>query len=282
MNCPFCGSTLAKVAAICPNCKIQLPEQNLFAYYEAVLARDKSLAKVENRTKLDAQVKIEAEARAKLLEEARERARIEDERLAMERLRESEELRAKHQAMAEEMRIKREKFLEKNSMKLKVGGFVLVLLIAGGLVAQYLIGSKENTKIAQVASEDKKLAACVALGYAAKDTVELLNRTLEFNRDGGLTESKIKNLRMYSIDIQASLLSQTSGEAFSTPQLEATIIKVAGSLNAYPDKLKGLKTEAEILEKATEPLYQVIKKSQKVCVASGLANQFNNASGWDK
>ena len=70
MNCPFCGTTLAKVAAICPSCKTQLPEARLFNYYAAALERDKSLAQPEKRKKLDSLVQEESAEREKLLVEA--------------------------------------------------------------------------------------------------------------------------------------------------------------------------------------------------------------------
>lgn len=106
INCPFCGSALGKVAAICPSCKIQLPESNLFSYYASALDRDKSLAQPDKRAKLDALVLKEAVTRKELLEAAKQRASADAARNEAERALREKELSEKHIASSAAARVK--------------------------------------------------------------------------------------------------------------------------------------------------------------------------------
>ena len=150
MNCPFCGTNLAKIAAICPSCKIQLPDARLFNYYSAALDRDKSLAQPEKRSKLDSIVEKEAEARNAMLAEAKERARLEEERLNAERLKKEKEMRARQASAIEEARVKREQFFSENGKKIKVWSTVAVLAVGAAIgVTNYLKPEPPKIKAAQ-------------------------------------------------------------------------------------------------------------------------------------
>lgn len=282
MNCPFCGTTLVKVAAICPSCKIQLPEAQLFSYYAAALVRDRSLAQPEKRAKLDSLVKVEAEAREKLLAEARERARIEDERAAAQRQKEAEEYRARQAVVAQEMRQKREDFWDRNGTKVKLLSSLLALLLVGVFGATYFFNQRDLDDSISTSAQEEKLEPCVALGAAAKDINVLLNGTLERYRDGGLSAGDLKSIGRSAIDIQAELLSKTTGQTLNQPELESQIIYLGSSLSVYSESLRGLNSEEEIITKATNPLQKLTVRSQRLCQSKGYGNQFMDASGWEK
>ena len=279
MNCPFCGSQLAKVSAICPGCKIQLPEQNLFAYYEAALSRDKTLALAENRGKLDAQVKKEADARAKLLAEARERAKIEAAEREAEREQREKEYRERVAIAQKEAQVKRDEFFAQNSKKIKIGGVLAAVLIAAA-VGTFIVLQPDPPKAFDV--NVGKVEPCTALGTAAKEVNLLLNQTLEQNTDGGLSESEIRKLWSKAQDIQLKLLGDTVGQTQDVPKLEDAIIPLANALSVYGDSIRGLKSEAELISKGTDPIHQLAKSSLTACESAGFAKQFLDASGWEK
>jgi hypothetical protein len=279
MNCPFCGSTLAKVAAICPSCKIQLPESRLFTYYAAALERDKSLSQPEKRAKLDAMVEMEAEARKTLLEEAKEKARIEEIRRITEKAKDENDARLRQQAAAEDSQIKREEFFKQNGKKLKVIAVLGVLTIAAILGGTNYL--KPESPKGAVAQAEIKNEPCIALGIAAGQITPLLNLTLEMNRDSGLSLLEIKSIETKARGIQVELMGTTNGQTQDFPNLEAAIIKLAGALGLYDNSLQGLNTESEILEKATEPLNNLAIKSEKACKSAGFGNQFKEYSGWE-
>lgn len=270
---------MAKVSAICPGCKIQLPDQQLFSYYEAVLSRDKSLAKIENRSKLDAQVKLEADARAKLLAQARERAKIEAEEQAAERQRRDAEYRERVAQSQKEAQVRRAVFIEKNSRKIKLGS-VLVVLVAVAAIGIGIALKPEPPKPFDV--NEGKVAPCTALGTAGKEINILLNDTLEQNRDGGLSANEIKILWSRAQDIQLKLLNDTIGQTQDLPELEGVILPLGNSLSVYGDSIRDLKSESEIISKGTEPVHKLAVSAKKACDAAGYSKQFNDASGWEK
>jgi hypothetical protein len=235
MNCPFCGTNLAKVAAICPSCKIQLPEQRLFTYYAAALDRDKSLAQPEKRLKLDAIVAKEAEARAALLQEAKERARAEEARLKIERELSAKEARLRQEEASKKARIQRQQFMTENRMKIQVTTVAAVIVIAGFFgVASYLEPEPLKAKAPQA---EVKSEPCVALGTAARETNLLLNETLARNLDAGLTAADIATIGENARVIQSKLLGTTNGQTAGYPKLEEAILRLANSLSVYSQSL---------------------------------------------
>ena len=280
MNCPFCGTNLAKVAAICPSCKIQLPEQRLFTYYAAALDRDKSLAQPEKRLKLDAIVAKEAEARAALLQEAKDRARAEELRLKIEREQSAKEARLLQEAASDKARIQRQQFMAENRIKMRVSAVAGVIVIAGFLgVASYLEPEPLKAKAPQV---EVKAEPCEALGTAARETNVLLNETLEKNLDAGLTAAEITTLGDNARVIQSKLLGTTNGQTAGYPKLEEAILGLANSLGVYSQSLEGLSEESEIIRKATNPIHKLAVKGQQACNSAGFKDQFKDASGWEK
>ena len=280
MNCPFCGTNLAKVAAICPSCKIQLPEQRLFTYYAAALDRDKSLAQPEKRSKLDAIVGKEAEARAALLQEAKERARAEESRLKMEWEESQKQERLRQGAASEAARIQRSQFMSENRRKIQVSAVAGVIVIAGIVgVGSYLKPEPPQAKAPQI---ELKSEPCVALGTAAKEMNLMLNETLAKNLDAGLSELDIVSLGNSARVIQSKLLGTTNGQTAGYPELEEAILRLTNSLGTYSNSLKGLDSESEILEKATNPIHRLAIDGQRACNSAGFANQFKDASGWEK
>jgi hypothetical protein len=280
MNCPFCGTSLIKVAAICPSCKIQLPEAKLFSYYAAALERDKSLAQSDKRAKLDSIVEKEALARTALLAEAKERAEREEAQLAAERLKSEKEMRARQAAAVAESRVKREHFLAENGKKIKAGGVVAVLAISAVVgVTNYLKPEPPKVK-APIA--DIKAEPCAALGTAAKKSIVLLNKTLKNFREGGFSNSEISKLNIEARNIQAELVGTTNGQTLELPLLEDVIIRLSNSLGAYGDSLVGLKNEDDVFGKGTGTIHKLLVESQKVCKEAGQGNQFKDTSGWEK
>ena len=279
MNCPFCGSNLAKVSAICPGCKTQLPEQHLFAYYEAALVRDKSLALVENRSKLDSQVKREAEARAKLLAEAREKAKIEEAAQNAEREQRDKEYRERVAIAQKEAQARRDEFFAKNSKKLRMGGMLIALLIVGGIGVNSVL-QPDPPKPYDV--NVGRVAPCVALGHAAKSINLLLNDTLEANREAGLSDSEIKKLWSTAQDIQLKLLDETVGQTEAYPKLEDAIMTLGNKLSVYGDSIRGMQNESQLILQGTDPVHELAKAGLTACEKAGFAKQFLDASGWEK
>ena len=278
MNCPFCGTTLAKVAAICPSCKTQLPEARLFNYYAAALERDKSLAQPEKRKKLDSLVLEESVEREKLLVEAKERARLEAEREEKERARQAKEYRERQEVLAIEAKAKREEYLEKNRTKLRVIGS-LVFVVVAAVIAASIIIKPEGPKPFE--SNDVRLEPCIALGLAAKDVTALLNLTLESNRDGGLSAADLARIRNSTEQVQANLYGQTIGQTNNLPKIEDAVLNLYSALGAFPDSLTGEMSEGEIIKKSTDPLNRIAIQAGNACKSAGLGNQFNEASGWE-
>jgi hypothetical protein len=280
MNCPFCGTNLAKVAAICPSCKIQLPEQRLFTYYASALDRDKSLAQPEKRAKLDAIVEKEAEARTALLQEAKERARAEESRLKIERELSEKDARLRQEAASKKARIQRQQFMTENRKKIQVTTVAGVIVIAGVVgIGSYLKPEPPKVKAPQV---EVKSEPCVALGTAARETNLLLNETLEKNLDAGLTAADITTLGDNARVIQSKLLGTTNGQTAGYPKLEEAILRLANSLGVYSKSLEGLSEESEIIKKATNPIHKLAIAGQQACNSAGFKNQFKDASGWEK
>jgi hypothetical protein len=280
MNCPFCGTNLAKVAAICPSCKIQLPEQRLFTYYAAALDRDKSLAQPEKRSKLDAIVEKEAEARAALLQEAKERARAEESRLKMEWEASQKQESLRQAAASEAARIQRSQFMSENRRKIQVSAVAGVIVIAGVVgVGSYLKPEPPKAKAPQI---EVKSEPCVALGTAAGELNLLLNETLKMNSDSGLSAVEIQSLSENARAIQTKLLGTTNGQTTGFPRLEDAILRLANSLSAYSNSLEGLSDESEIIKKATNPIHKLAIEGQQACNSAGFGEQFKDASGWEK
>lgn len=283
MNCPFCGTNLAKVAAICPSCKIQLPEQRLFTYYASALDRDKSLAQPEKRAKLDAIVEKEAEARSALLQEAKERARAEESRLKIERELSEKDARLRQEAASKKARIQRQQFITENRKKIQVATVAGVIVLAGVVgIGSYL--KPEPPKLPEVKAPqvEVKSEPCVALGTAARETNLLLNETLEKNFDAGLTAAEITSLGDKARVIQSKLLGTTNGQTAGYPKLEEAILRMANSLGVYSKSLEGLSEESEIIKKATNPIHKLAIAGQQACNSAGFKNQFKDASGWEK
>lgn len=195
---------MVKVAAICPNCKIQLPDARLFSYYSAALDRDKSLAQPDKRSKLDSIVQKESEARTALLEQAREKARIEEERNARERAQKEKEMRERQAVILEDAREKRQEFLARNRKKFTIG-VILTAVLASVATGSAIILKPDPPKV-KISAPDIKVQPCTALGKAAKGTNSLLNLTLEKNRDGGLSATDIHLLGQVAREIQVSLI----------------------------------------------------------------------------
>jgi multidrug efflux pump subunit AcrA (membrane-fusion protein) len=283
MNCPFCGTNLAKVAAICSSCKIQLPEQRLFTYYAAALDRDKSLAQPEKRSKLDAIVEKEAEARAALLQEAKERARAEELRLKAEWEASQKQERLRQAAASEAARIQRSQFMSENRKKIQVSAIAGVIVIAGVVgVGSYLKPEPPKAPKANAPQIEVKLEPCIALGTATRELNLMLNETLALNSDDGLSELDIVSLGNSARVIQSKLLGTTNGQTAGYPKLEEAILRLANSLGTYSNSLKGLDGESEILKKATDPISWIAVDGQRACKSAGFVNQFNDASGWEK
>ena len=278
MSCPFCGTGLSTVAAICPSCKNQLPEAHLIPYYSAALARNKTLAQADRRAELDAIVKKEAAARSTLLNEARERARIEEERARVESLRKADELQTRYAAEAAEARLRREAFFTLNRNKLIAWGLAAIVCVTALVVT---INMLRQEAIGIAASEPEiRVQPCIALGNAAKDSITLLNNTLDGFRDGGLAAAEIKALGESARNIQTELLSSTIGQANELPEVEGSVISFANVLATFEKSLVGLESESMILSKATGPVHEVAKEAEQVCKSSGFYKQFNEASGW--
>lgn len=278
MNCPFCGTLLSKVAAICPSCKNPLPEANLIPYYSAALARDKTLAQADKRAALDAIVKKEAEARTALLNEARERARVEQELEREERLRRAEEQQARYASEAEASRLRREAFLARNSKKLILWGTVAVLGITASAVTINALQPKPIPVAAP--APEVRVEPCTALGSAAKETVVLINRTFDESFDSNLSVAEITALGELARSIQGSLLSSTIGQASDLPKIEGAVLTFSNALGSYRKALVALRSNSSELSSVTGPLQAVTKQAQKVCQSSGFLKQFNDASGW--
>jgi hypothetical protein len=268
-----------KVAAICPNCKIQLPEVRLFSYYSSALVRDKSLAQPEKRSKLDAIVTKESEARSALLEQAREKARVEEERIARERAQKEKEMRERQAVILKEAREKRQEFIERNRKKFLVGAVVTSVLASVATGSAILL--KPDQPTAKISAPDIKLQPCIALGDAAKKINSLLNLTLEKNLDGNLSITDIYLLGQSASQIQVSLIGSTNGQTSGFPGIEGAIIGLGNNLGAYSQVLEGLRSEEEILRKATNPLHKLNIAGQKACISAGFGGQFKTASGWE-
>ena len=279
MNCPFCGSNLVKVSAICPGCKIQLPEQNLFPYYDAALARDKSLSKPENRSKLDAQVKVEAEARANLLQVAHEKARIEAVKQEEQRLRQINEDKERVAKAHKEAQLKRAVFLEKNKGKIKLYSVLAIVLVLSVIAVSIALMPKPP-KPYDV--NEGKVQPCIALGAAAKGVSELVSKTLEENQNGGLDSNEISGLSISAQKISSKLFDETIGQTQNYPEIEGVIVALVNELNAYGVALNNLKSEAEVVAKVTKPVFKLAKSGESACKAQGFSNLFNQASGWEK
>lgn len=269
-----------KVAAICPNCKIQLPDARLFSYYSAALDRDKSLAQSDKRSKLDAIVQKESEARTALLEQAREKARVEEERNAKERAQKDKEMRERQAIILQEAREKRQEFLARNRKKFTIG-VILTAVLASVATGSAIILKPDPPKV-KISAPDIKVQPCTALGKAAKGTNSLLNLTLEKNRDGGLSATDIHLLGQVAREIQVSLIGSTNGQTSGLPGLEDAILKLGNSLGYYKKSLVGLGSEEEILTKATNPLHKLNIAGQKACISAGFGGEFKTASGWEK
>ncbi|CAN2190110.1 hypothetical protein MCEMRE26_00497 [Candidatus Nanopelagicaceae bacterium] len=281
MSCPFCGTSLSKVAAICPSCKIQLPEANLFPYYAAALDRDKSLAQPDKRSKLDGIVEKEALARSAMIAEARERAKEEEAHQLIERAKSEKALRLRQEAAAEESRLRRERFMQDNGKKLKIWGAIGVITIGALVGATNYLKPEPPKPVAP--KEDIKVEPCLALGTAAKKTLALLNLTLEKNvSDGGLSGSEINSLNLSARDIQAELMGTTSGQTLGQPGLEEAIQRLANNLGIYGDSISDIKTESALVNRALEPIRKLAASGQRACASAGFADQFNETSGWDK
>jgi hypothetical protein len=278
MSCPFCGTGLSTVAAICPSCKNQLPEAHLIPYYSAALARDKTLAQADRRAELDAIVKTEAAARSTLLNEARERARIEEERERVERLRKADELRTHYVAEAAEARLRREAFVTRNRKKLIAWGTAAIMSVTALVVT---INMLRPEAIGIAASEPEvRVQPCIALGNAAKDSITLLNNTLDGFRDGGLSLVEIRELGESAKNIQTELLTSTIGQANDMPEVEGSVLSFANVLGIFENSLVGLDSEFMIISKATSPVHEIAKEAEQICKSSGFYKQFNEASGW--
>ena len=283
MNCPFCGTNLTKVAAICPSCKIQLPEQRLFTYYAAALDRDKSLAQPEKRSKLDAIVEKEAEARAALLLEAKERARAEELRLKVEWEASQKQERLRQVAASEAARIQRSQFMSENRRKIQVSAVAGVIVIAGVVgIGSYLKPEPPQPPKVKAPQIEVKSEPCVALGTAAGELNLMLNETLKMNSDSGLSALEIQSLSENARAIQTKLLGTTNGQTTGFPRLEDAILRLSNSLGAYSNSLKGLSDESEIIKKATNPIHKLAIEGQQACNSAGFGNQFKDASGWEK
>lgn len=274
MNCPFCGTNLAKVAAICPSCKIQLPEIQYFSYYMAALERDRSLAKPEMRAKLDALVKEEAEARRKLLAEARERARIEEEAAAAQRAKEAEEYRARQAIVAQEMKQKREEFLSRNRKKIRLLG-VFTSIAAILLVGASIIFKPDPPKPYE--SNDVRLDPCTALGIATRDSEKLLLITTDSSLSGGISRTEFAQIDIEAESIQAALFEKTIGQANERPKLESMVIDLHTALGNFRGTIGSLMAGKGVVNSAITPLKKVILKSQQVCNSEGLGKEFNEA-----
>lgn len=268
-----------KVAALCPNCKIQLPDIRLFLYYSAALDRDKSLAQPEKRPQLDAIVQKESEARTALLEKAREKARVEEERNARERAQKDKEMRERQAVILEEVREKRQEFIGRNRKKFITG--VVVTAVLASVATGSVILLKPDSPKARVSALDIKLQPCIALGKASKEITSLLNLTLEKNREGGLSTTDLYLLGQSASQIQVSLIGTTNGQTSGFPGLEDAILQLGNNLGAYSQILTGLGSEQEIFSKATNPLNRLSIAGQKACISAGLGGQFETASGWE-
>ena len=268
-----------KIAAICPNCKIQLPDARLFSYYSAALDRDKSLAQPEKRTKLDAIVQKESEARMAMLQEAREKAKAEEERSARERAQKDKEMRERQAVILQDAREKRQEFIGRNRKKFIIG--VIVTAALTSVAAGSVILLKPNPPKAKVSAPDIKSQPCTALGKAAKEITPLLNLTLEKNLDGGLSTTDIHLLGQVAREIQVSLIGSTNGQTAGLPGLEDAILKLGNSLGFYKKSLVGLGSEEEILSKATNPINRLSIAGQKACISAGFGGEFKTASGWE-
>lgn len=274
MNCPFCGTTLTKVAAICPSCKIQLPEAQFFSYYAAALERDRSLAQPEKRAKLDSLVKVEAEAREKLLAEARERARIEEERAAAQRQKEAEEFRARQAVVAQEMKQKRQDFLRENKKKIRIFGFIATLVVISLIVASVLIKS-ETPKPFE--SESIRRDPCTALGIANRDLDKLIGITMDSNRENGLSNVELTRIRNEAEAIQAALFEQTIGQANDSPQLEGAVLNLHNEIGKFAKNLFDGMTETQLLTQSINPLRRISIQAKKICDTAGLGSEYEEA-----
>ena len=268
-----------KVAAICPNCKLQLPDVRLFSYYSAALDRDKSLAQPEKRSKLDAIVQKESEARTALLEQAREKAKIEEERNAKESAQRDKEMRERQAIILEEARVKRQEFIGRNRKKFLIG--VIVASVLAVVATGSVILLKPDQPKAKVAAPDIKVQPCTALGEAAKKINALLNLTLEKNLDGNLSTTDVYLLGQSASQIQVTLIGSTNGQTSGFPGLEEAIIGLGNNLGAYGQSLVGLRSEEEILRKATNPLHKLNVAGQKACISAGFGGEFKASSGWE-
>ena len=266
------------MAAICPNCKIQLPDSQLFNYYAAALDRDKSLAQPENRAKLDSQVEKEARLRAKLLEEARGRARIADELAMQERERVEKEQRERMKAEAALAQARRDEFFTANGPKLKKYSAAAVALVIIFVGSTSYFNSRKPIDTAP--NSDGKIQPCIALGISSRDSNNMLNQTLENFRSGGISSSEIKNLDEKAKNIQAYLYGVTTGQANDLPEIEGSILMLSNSLGEYSKSLAGINTESQLIRVATDPIHELSVAAQKSCAAAGFAKQFNDASGW--
>ncbi len=274
MNCPFCGTTLAKVAAICPSCKIQLPEAQLFSYYAAALERDRSLAQPEKRAKLDSLVKVEAEAREKLLAEARERARIEEERAAAQRQKEAEEYRARQAVVAQEMKQKREEFFRENKKRISIFAVVASLVVISLIAASVFI-KPETPKPFE--SESIRRDPCTALGIANRDLDKLFEITLDSNRENGLSKVDLTRIRNEAEAIQAALFEQTIGQANDSPQLEGAVLNMHTEIGKFASNLSDGMTETQLLTQSINPLKKISNQARKICDTAGLGSEYEEA-----
>ena len=277
MTCPFCGTGLSKIAAICPSCKNQLPDTNLFPYYVAALARDTTLAQADKRAALDLIVKKETAARLVLLNEARERARVEADLMHKETLRVADELRATNDTEAEAARLRREAFFARNRKKLIIWSTIALISFTGVAVTHNFIQQKSIQT--DILESDVRLQPCIALGYAAKETVTLINMTFKESNDLSLSKFELTALERFARTTQSTLLSSTIGQASDLPEVEGAIINIANMLGTYENSLSGMRSDISISE-ITDLLLQAAKNAQKVCQSSGFISQFNNASGW--
>ncbi len=222
----------------------------------------------------------EAEARAALLQEAKERARAEEVRLKVEWEESQKQERLRQVAASEAARIQRSQFMSENRKKIQVSAIVGVIVIAGVVgVGSYLKPEPLKASAPQI---EVKLGPCVALGTAAGELNLLLNETLAMNSDAGLSDLEIVSIGNSARAIQSKLLGTTNGQTAGYPKLEEAILRLANSLGTYSNSLKGLDGESEILKKATNPIHRLAIDGQRECNSAGFANQFKDASGWEK
>jgi len=183
-------------------------------------------------------------------------------------------------AASEAARIQRSQFMSENRRKIQVSAVAGVIVLAGVVgIGSYLKPEPPKANAPQI---EVKLEPCVALGTAAGELNLMLNETLAMNSDAGLSDLDIASLGNSARVIQSKLLGTTNGQTAGYPKLEEAILRLANSLGAYSNSLKGLDGESEILKKATNPIAWIASDGYRACKSAGFVNQFNDASGWEK